>query len=326
MGSHRAGHYWSDLAHIKGRRRGGRKKAQIFDFTNWMLQLQVSLPTICQEYETLSFVKHRPGIRCPHFLSVAAALSLSCVWLCGPMDCSLPGSSIHGILQVRILECVPLPSPENLPDPGIEPVSPVSPALAGRFFTAKTPGSYLQGGINSALEGFCKPHGAFLKRNNDSKGVQEAHQGHLWALKSPSSVSQRARFPPLAGSSTCQQNQYQPPHRMATVYQPYAGRFTSIPSDSLKWESDIFIWFPESEPVEIHNGLTRCWILPFWRPTLGGTITSYWQRKLDWLQADNIVRNDILFSYWHYCLLNLYMTNCFLSLPSDTMIWHQPRS
>ena len=95
------------------------------------------------------------------------------------MDCSLPGSSIHGILQVRILECVPLPSPENLPDPGIEPVSPVSPALAGRFFTAKTPGSYLQGGINSALEGFCKPHGAFLKRNNDSKGVQEAQQGHL---------------------------------------------------------------------------------------------------------------------------------------------------
>ena len=67
----------------------------------------------------------------------------------------------------------------DLPDPGIEPVSPASPALAGGFFTAKTPGSYLQGGINSALEGFCKPHGAFLKRNNDSKGVQEAQQGHL---------------------------------------------------------------------------------------------------------------------------------------------------
>ena len=32
--------------------------------------------------------------------------SLSCVWLCDLMDCSLPGSSVHRILQARILECV----------------------------------------------------------------------------------------------------------------------------------------------------------------------------------------------------------------------------
>ena len=63
------------------------------------------------------------------------------------MDCSLPGSTIHGILQVRILECVPLPSPENLPDPGIEPVSPVSPALADGFFTS---------GATSKAEGFAE--------------------------------------------------------------------------------------------------------------------------------------------------------------------------
>ena len=31
---------------------------------------------------------------------------LSCVWLCDPMDCSLPGSSVHGILQTKILEWV----------------------------------------------------------------------------------------------------------------------------------------------------------------------------------------------------------------------------
>ena len=29
-----------------------------------------------------------------------------------PMDCSLPGSSIHGIFQARVLEGVPLPSPK----------------------------------------------------------------------------------------------------------------------------------------------------------------------------------------------------------------------
>ena len=32
------------------------------------------------------------------------------VQLCDPMDCSLPGSSVHGILQTRILEGVAMPS------------------------------------------------------------------------------------------------------------------------------------------------------------------------------------------------------------------------
>ena len=45
---------------------------------------------------------------------------LSCIWLfCEPMDCSPPGSSVHGIFQARILEWVAI-SPGDLPDPGIE--------------------------------------------------------------------------------------------------------------------------------------------------------------------------------------------------------------
>jgi len=46
------------------------------------------------------------------------------------MDCSLPGSSVHGILQTEILEWVAMPSPPgDLPDPGIESTaSPVSSA------------------------------------------------------------------------------------------------------------------------------------------------------------------------------------------------------
>ena len=35
--------------------------------------------------------------------------SLSCVWLYNPMDCSPPGSSVHGILQATILEWVAFP-------------------------------------------------------------------------------------------------------------------------------------------------------------------------------------------------------------------------
>ena len=42
---------------------------------------------------------------------------------CDPMDCSLPGSSVHGISQARILKRVAISSPGDLPDPGIEPVS-----------------------------------------------------------------------------------------------------------------------------------------------------------------------------------------------------------
>ena len=65
----------------------------------------------------------------------------SCLTLCDPIDCSPPGSSVHGILQARILECVAIPFSRqsfwprdwthrlNLPS-----------APAGRFFTAEPPG------------------------------------------------------------------------------------------------------------------------------------------------------------------------------------------
>ena len=50
----------------------------------------------------------------------------SCLTLCDHMTpLTLPGSSVLGILQARILECVAIPTPEDLPDPGIEPRSPV---------------------------------------------------------------------------------------------------------------------------------------------------------------------------------------------------------
>ena len=52
--------------------------------------------------------------------------------LCNPADCSPPGSSVHRILQGRILEWLAISSPGDLPNPGMECWS---PALAGRFFT-----------------------------------------------------------------------------------------------------------------------------------------------------------------------------------------------
>ena len=58
-----------------------------------------------------------------------------CLTLCDPMDCCPSGSSVHGILQVRIVEWVVIHLPGDLPDPGIESMSLTSSALAGRFFT-----------------------------------------------------------------------------------------------------------------------------------------------------------------------------------------------
>ena len=46
-------------------------------------------------------------IRWPKYWSVS--VTQSCPTLCDPMDCSPPGSSVHGILQARILEWVAIP-------------------------------------------------------------------------------------------------------------------------------------------------------------------------------------------------------------------------
>ena len=61
--------------------------------------------------------------------SVRAKLLQLCLTLCNPMDYSLLGSSVHGISQARTLEWVAISFSGALPDPGIEPTSPLSPAL-----------------------------------------------------------------------------------------------------------------------------------------------------------------------------------------------------
>ena len=44
---------------------------------------------------------------------------------------------------------LPFPPPGNLPDSGVEPESPASPALGGGFFTTEPPGKPTVGGIGS---------------------------------------------------------------------------------------------------------------------------------------------------------------------------------
>ena len=63
---------------------------------------------------------------------VCVLVSHSCSTLCDPMNCSPPGSSVHGILQARILEWVAIPFSKGFSQP--RKWIRVS-SIAGRFFT-----------------------------------------------------------------------------------------------------------------------------------------------------------------------------------------------
>ena len=60
-----------------------------------------------------------------------------CLTLCDPMDCSPPGSSVHGILQREYWSELPFPPPGDLPDPGIEPQSPTLQANSLPFWASR---------------------------------------------------------------------------------------------------------------------------------------------------------------------------------------------
>ena len=58
------------------------------------------------------------------YSSSAVLVARSCPTLCDLMDYSPPASSAHGILQQEYWSGLPCPPPGDLPNPGIEPVSP----------------------------------------------------------------------------------------------------------------------------------------------------------------------------------------------------------
>ena len=66
--------------------------------------------------------------------------SLSCIRLFATPWTVAHQAPLHGVLPARILEWVAISSPGDLPNPGIKPMSPVTPALADGFFTTELPG------------------------------------------------------------------------------------------------------------------------------------------------------------------------------------------
>ena len=66
-----------------------------------------------------------------------------------PMECSLPGSSVHGFLRQEYWSGLPFPSSGDLSHTVIKPVS---PALAGRFFITEPPGKPTQNVYSSLIQ------------------------------------------------------------------------------------------------------------------------------------------------------------------------------
>ena len=110
---------------------------------HWQIQGHVASMCIWQSWSTWPCGTLWIGGGC--------SVTQSCLTLCDSMDCSTPGSSVHGILQARILEWVAISSSRDPPHPGIEPAS---PALAGRPFTTEPPWKPLWTGYLPLISGF----------------------------------------------------------------------------------------------------------------------------------------------------------------------------
>ena len=76
----------------------------------------------------------------PYYWVCACSVTKAYLTLCNSIDCSLPGFSVHGISQSRILEWIAISFSRDLSNPGIKPNQIcLVPCIAG-FFTPKPPG------------------------------------------------------------------------------------------------------------------------------------------------------------------------------------------
>ena len=96
----------------------GRKGKKTDLFSDNLLMLHVDAPVeICEQYT---------------LVKITVLVTQLCLTLCDPVNYSLPGSSVHGILQARILEWIGMPfSRGSFQSRGQTWVS----CIASRFFT-----------------------------------------------------------------------------------------------------------------------------------------------------------------------------------------------
>ena len=102
----------------------------------WLLLLYWLLNTILQKNKMGFRIRATQLGRSGAVLCCCCAQS--CPTLCDPIDCILPGSSIRGILQARILEWGCHALLQGIFPTQVSNLCLTSPALAGRFFTTST--------------------------------------------------------------------------------------------------------------------------------------------------------------------------------------------
>ena len=103
-------------------------------------------------------------------------VSQLCPTLCDPMDCSLPGSSIHGeFSRQEYWSGLPHPPPGGLPNPGIEPKY---PAMQVDSLPSELPGKFSEGGVNRGSEQYPKSSGL----TQPSPWELESEPSHGYAL------------------------------------------------------------------------------------------------------------------------------------------------
>ena len=107
--------------------------------------------------------------------SMLGLVTQSCPTLCDPIDCSPPGSSVHGILRAKMLKPVSMPSSRDLPDPGIKSKS---PTLQADSLLSEPPGK-------PSTEGEGKKTPFLLFQDRRSFKISDYIVLHVWPSKCP---------------------------------------------------------------------------------------------------------------------------------------------
>ena len=150
MGSHRVRHNWSDLAVTPSLQ-------ATWDVTASEKPSLLPCPPTPPRLAYVSFPWTLPSQKCVHAKSLQ-----SCPTLYDPMDCSLPGSCIHGIPRQEYWSGLPCLPPGNLSEPGIEPAQ--LSCILSWCCSLRSPGSRCRIVVRSREDGECllwKERGAY---------------------------------------------------------------------------------------------------------------------------------------------------------------------